>query len=152
MRGTIPDRLTHVRITRNHIHHNQKEGRGYGVVANRGAFPLIDGNTFDSNRHAIAADGLARTGYRALNNLVLRGGGKDGNSVYCWYEQHFNMHGQSGESHTGGNAGDFVEIAWNTFRGEQEYGLWPFKKTRAAFHLRGTPCDRDLFHDKRARA
>lgn len=37
-----------------------------------GAFPLIDGNVFTENRHAIAANNAsAHTSYRAWHNLVL---------------------------------------------------------------------------------
>ena len=47
--------------------------KGYGVNANSGAFPLIDGNVFYENRHAIAgtAFDVRAPGYRAWHNFVL---------------------------------------------------------------------------------
>src|SRR6266540_3984889 len=53
------------------------------------------------------------------------------------------MHGR-GEGFLGGVAGEYVDIAYNTFRGAQEYALG--LKTRAAFYLRGTPCESAGFH------
>jgi hypothetical protein len=41
-------------------------------------------------------------------------------------------------------AGEYVEIAYNTFRGDQEYALG--LRTRPAFYLRGTPCESASFH------
>src|SRR5262249_41431332 len=64
-------RLENVRVARNFIHHNRKQGEGYGVETKLGGHTLIEGNTFVSNRHAIAAGGEARTIYRAWYNLVL---------------------------------------------------------------------------------
>src|SRR5262249_35028370 len=42
-----------IRVTHNFIHHNEQQNAGYGVAANESSFPLIDGNTFLQNRHAI---------------------------------------------------------------------------------------------------
>lgn len=53
------------------VHNHNRGGGGYGVVTGYGGFPLIEGNTFLSNRHSIAADETARNGYRARFNLVL---------------------------------------------------------------------------------
>jgi len=49
-----PTRQNRVYVARDSIHHNQVEDQGYGVNANSGGFPLIEGNTFVWNRHAIA--------------------------------------------------------------------------------------------------
>lgn len=41
----------------NDIHDNQRTGFGYGILVRRGASVVIEGNTFDFNRHAIATGG-----------------------------------------------------------------------------------------------
>src|ERR1035438_8874499 len=65
-------RPTSAFISRNFIHHNQKQEAGYGIESYLGAYPFLFGNTFVSNRHAIAAGfGTSRTSYRAWYNLVL---------------------------------------------------------------------------------
>ncbi|MGH9162817.1 MAG: right-handed parallel beta-helix repeat-containing protein, partial [Vicinamibacteraceae bacterium] len=112
------------RITRNYFHHNQAAGNGYGVNVRKGAYPLIDRNTFDYNRHAISCDGRPETGYRAYGNFVLQGGHDyryEWHGIPFWvWDQHFDMHGQP---HDGGTGGLTVSISRNTFRGEQTYGL-----------------------------
>lgn len=126
-----------VRVARNFFHHNQRGGLGYGVGIGAGAYPLVDGNTFVSNRHAIAADGKARTAYRALFNLVLADAANYGNWLYSVYEHDFDMHGSDpGSHHTGGVAGNYVGIKWNTFLGTN----------RNNFDLRGVPCYLAEFH------
>jgi hypothetical protein len=60
-----------VRVLRNFLHHNARAGLGYGVTIHANGFATILGNTFLYNRHAIAADGIAGTGYAAFDNLVL---------------------------------------------------------------------------------
>ena len=71
--GTPPEPVPigRVQVVRNFIHHNTREGLGYGVSVGGDGFAEIVGNTFLMNRHAIAADGTALSGYRARNNLVL---------------------------------------------------------------------------------
>jgi hypothetical protein len=86
-----------IRIHDNFIHHNQhKGGNGYGVVTQVGAFALIERNVFDFNRHAIASNGTSdpgkETGYRAEQNLVLRGGGVHG-TFYNEHTHQFDVHG-----------------------------------------------------------
>ena len=44
-------------VARNFIHHNEMQNLGYGVEAEQGGYPLVEGNTFVSNRHSIASDG-----------------------------------------------------------------------------------------------
>jgi hypothetical protein len=129
--------LQSVRITRNYFHHNEAAGNGYGINVKFGAYPLIDRNTFDYNRHAISCDGRAASGYVADRNFVLSGGHTYCYGAACWFwDQHFDMHGYPDDGDVGGWS---ATITNNTFRGEQTYGIWPFTKTRAAFKLRGTP-------------
>jgi hypothetical protein len=84
------DNANTVRIHDNYIHHNQHpsaddcahavidgggHSAGYGVEVADGAFALIERNVFDWNRHSIAGDGKAGTGYFAFRNLILKNGG-----------------------------------------------------------------------------
>jgi hypothetical protein len=62
-------------ITANHIHHNRRAQRGYGVVMQNGeATASITCNVFSHNRHAIAGSGVAGEAYQAMANLVLPDG------------------------------------------------------------------------------
>ena len=115
-------------VARNFIHHNREYEKGYGVNANSGAFPLIDGNVFLENRHAIAAtEASAHTGYRAWHNLVLsdapiqRG---------LFYTHDFDVHGRASGG-KGGRAGGYVDLYRNTFLGTNRHN----------FEIRGTPCN-----------
>ena len=153
-----------IRITRNYFHHNRTQGRGYGVTLHRGAYALIEKNTFKDNRHAIASGGESRTGYIATLNFVYPEGTRYCKTTLgvegCWYEHHFDMHGtgDDGNGNEGGIGGEYVEISKNTFHGEQRYGPPLVKKTRAVFDLRGEPQDGVLFvnnvlsHDSRDEA
>ncbi|HMF92472.1 MAG TPA: VCBS repeat-containing protein, partial [Candidatus Angelobacter sp.] len=96
---------------------------------------------FYLNRHAIAADGTALSGYSAFFNLVL-------SDAPCYgflchdHEQDFDMHGSDPSSHhTGGYGGGAVEIARNTFLGVN----------RRNFDLRGQACALDEFHNNISR-
>lgn len=130
-----------VRVTGNYIHHNQRNSLGYGVAPHDSAAVLVEGNTFDWNRHAISSDGSAGVGYRAIYNYVLQGGSTyDGFLGVDYYNQHFDMHGTAGGD--GGIAGDLVQIFGNTVHGEQRYGgvLGVARRTRPVYQLRGYPC------------
>ena len=112
-----------IRVESNFFHHNALDGGGYGVTVGSGAFATIMGNVFDFNRHAVASDGFAKTGYIARFNYILEGGFKQGNI----YNQHFDVHGTNdtnGDDKStgyGGTAGDYYEIAYNAIRGDQGY-------------------------------
>lgn len=126
-----------IRILHNFIHHNQGDGLGYGVDIGDGAFAEIDGNVFVSNRHAIASGGADFTSYRARYNLVLFAA-----PGYGWthhVEHDFDVHGvlDTCGQHCGGQAGDYFEIAQNTFLGGNRFN----------FRLRGTPTREADFHD-----
>lgn len=102
-----------------------------------GGYAFISGNTFVSNRHAIASDGTVRSGYHAVYNLVLSSGPSYGGDDY---QQDFDVHGLGGREcghHEGGYAGSSVEVARNTFLGDNRYN----------FSLRGQACGLDTFHD-----
>jgi FG-GAP-like repeat len=98
----------------------------------------------------VTSDGWAHNGYVARFNYVLEGGFTYGSNGY--YGQHFDVHGTSSSgpgSHDGGLAGEYYQIAFNTIRGEQDYGgfLGFGKKTRAAFELRGRSTIGAYFQD-----
>jgi hypothetical protein len=124
-------------IARNFIHHNLKNGDGYGANANAGGFPFIEANTFSYNRHAIAGtNSIPKTGYRAWFNLVLSGVHR-----YNLHKTHdFDIHG-TGDNCCGGGfggiAGGYMDIYANTFLG----------KDHKNFKLRGKPCQYVEFHN-----
>lgn len=111
-------RPTNLRVVRNFIHHNNSSG--YGVVT-YGGYPLIEGNTFVSNRHSIAASNEADSAYIASFNLVLSTLPQASN----WP---FDAHG-TGSHGFGGTAGQYFQITGNTFLNTE----------RENFTLRGTP-------------
>jgi hypothetical protein len=123
-------------VVRNFIHHNRVEEEGYGVESYYGGYPFIEGNTFVSNRHAIAAGhGTVHSGYRAWNNLVLSDAPLQHpdrcilGQGFCFHVQDFDMHGTVQDSFNGccysGVGGDYVDILRNTFLGTNRpnYGL-----------------------------
>lgn len=133
-----------VRVERNFMHHNARDGGGYGVNVDGGAYVKIMGNVFSFNRHAVTASGRAYSGYTALFNYVLEGGYCEDSSTTCYYNQHFDVHGE-GDGGYGGAAGTYFQIAFNTIRGEQSYYLI---KTRPALLQRGIPAEgMDFFHN-----
>ncbi len=138
-----------LRVERNYMHHNVMHNGGYGVVVSSGGWVTINGNLFETNRHAVAATGRAFQGYAARFNYVLEGGYKQG---YAW-NQHFDVHGEtpSGKNKGyGGAAGTKFEITHNTIRGEQGYYCVPVAgctQARPAFMLRGTPTDGAFWQD-----
>lgn len=138
-------------VARNFIHHNERHDWGYGVAASDGSFPLVEGNTFIMNRHAITGDTSEHVGYRARYNLVQSAAPeytKDWGLKHE-HDQDFDMHGSGsgnsdsplspcyGVSHCGGIAGEYVEITGNTFLGTN----------RLNFFLRGTPSYLAVFAD-----
>jgi hypothetical protein len=128
-----------VRVERNYMHHNVRDGGGYGVTLSGGVYVAVVGNVFDFNRHAVAASGFAYSGYIARFNYVLEGGFKQ----KSYYNQHFDVHGTNTNDY-GGPAGVYFEIAFNTIRGEQKYYVF---KTRPAFMLRGKPAKGAYFNN-----
>jgi hypothetical protein len=146
-----------VHIVRNFIHHNERQNDGYGVETQNGGYSFIEGNTFVSNRHAIAAGGQANTVYRARQNLVLQDTPVQHKDGASWHTQDFDVHG-TGDGGFGGTAGQYFEIAQNTFLGTKTGVTWtvvpiPFSPgtTHPNFHIRGTPCFRAEYHDNVSR-
>jgi len=126
----LPPLFSNVFVARNFLHHNREQEKGYGVVTGKGGFPLIEGNTFVANRHAIAAAGGGHTGYFAGFNLVLSEAPlQDGFGPFNWHTHDFDQHG-NGDNGFGGIGGRYVNIYQNTF-----FGL-----NRANFEIRAWPC------------
>ena len=126
----VPPLFAHVFVARNFLHHNRQQEKGYGVVTGKGGFPLIEGNTFLANRHAIAAAGGGHTGYFAHFNLVLSEVPlQDGPGPFNWRTHDFDQHG-NGDNGFGGRAGRYNWIFNNTF----------FGANRANYEIRGHPC------------
>jgi hypothetical protein len=148
-----------MRVERNYIHNNAMDSGGYGVVLGNSSYATIEGNVFNYNRHDISADFRAYKGYIARFNYVLEGGFQYGSNGY--FGQHFDVHGAGTAAsraqghYDGGPAGEYFQVAFNTIRGEQDYGgfLGFGQSTRAAFELRGRPSigaeftDNFLVHD-----
>ena len=124
-------------VVRNFIHHNRMQDFGYGVEANVGGYPFIDGNTFVSNRHAIASGyGTVHSGYRAWHNLVLSDAPlQTGFGPFDFYTHDFDMHGMNCNGF-GGSGGDYVEMFQNTFLGANRHN----------YELRGNPCNSTDYH------
>lgn len=122
-----------VRIRNNDLHHNQLIGEGYGVEVSDGAYALVERNTFDFNRHAIAGDGSYGSGYFFYRNFVGTGGGQHEGFLGIDYKTHqVDMHGQDdcwGADGYCGVAGEYMDIRHNMIRYTD--GL--------AINLRGTP-------------
>lgn len=126
-----PEDAPLIRFERNYVHHNHRNGAGYGVNVGGGVYLTIAGNVFDRNRHAVSAGGYPHSGYTARHNFVLQGGyTEDGFLGIDYWNQHFDVHGTA-DSGYGGLAGELFIIEDNTVRGEQD--------GRPAFTLRGRP-------------
>lgn len=134
-----PEDVGLIRFERNYVHHNHRDGAGYGVNLGGGAYVTIEGNVFDRNRHAVSAGGLPFSGYTARHNFVLEGGyTEDGFLGIDYWNQHFDVHGTADDGY-GGLAGEHFVIERNTVRGEQD--------GRPAFTLRGAPSLGAYFRD-----
>lgn len=111
-------------ISHSYIHHNQRNGFGYGVTLYRQAEAEIYGNLFNFDRHAIAADGSAGSSYYAHDNVHM------GTAIY----HIFDAHGGSDRGDGTDIACDKVEMTNNVFLSDK----LPYKK-------RGTPAEYSLF-------
>ena len=130
-------RATPVVVARNFVHHNEAAEQGYGLNSSTGAFPFFDGNVEYLNRHSITADNNGLTGYLAQDNFVLSDTPTYGTDDH---EQDFDQHGSldlfssdegiTHTDHTGGVAGDYDQIEYNTFLGTNRHN----------YFLRGQPC------------
>lgn len=112
------------KVSHCYIHHNQRNGFGYGVVLYREAEVEICGNLFNFDRHAIAADGSAGSSYYAHDNIHM------GTAIY----HIFDAHGGSDRGDGTDVACDKVEMLNNVFLSD-----------RIPYRKRGTPTEYSLF-------
>jgi hypothetical protein len=134
-----------ITVAGNHIHHNLRHNLGYGVSVGGGAYAMIQANTFEYNRHAVASSGSPYSGYVARYNYNLEKTNFQNlapGPIGSW-PTHFDMHGCEGEGGDGGDGGEYVEIAYNTIRGDQDLALG--LGVRKAFRIRGVPRDSAWF-------
>jgi hypothetical protein len=139
-----------IHVVRNFIHHNEMANFGYGVVTGGGSLPLIQGNTFLMNRHAISGDPAPYTGYLALYNLILSPVPGYKPHTLTEREQDFDMHGSQPKNGAGcgdiqwcgGSAGQYINIQGNMFLGTSlEESIHP------SFFLRGTPTFKAMYQN-----
>lgn len=111
-------------IHHNYIHHNQRNGLGYGVSHGYGKniSSLIEFNLFNYNRHSIAGTGVPGLSYEARNNIEL------GESL----SHNFDMHGGGDRRDGTYIAGERILIHHNTFTNPQV----------RAIAIRGRPTDK----------
>ncbi len=113
-----------VKVHHCYIHHNQRNGFGYGITLYGQAEAEIYQNMFNFDRHAIAADGSAGSSYSAHDNIHF------GTAIY----HIFDAHGGSDRGDGTDIACDKVEMVNNVFLSDK----LPYKK-------RGTPTEHSLF-------
>lgn len=120
------------RIHHNYIHHNQRQGLGYGICLGSesgGLFAsaLIEYNLFDYNRHSIAGTGSPGEAYEASNNIELN------NSLSHIFDMH------SGKDRRDGSdiAGELILIHHNTFMNPKVL----------AIAIRGIPSDKAVIYN-----
>lgn len=118
-----------IRVHHNYIHHNMRDGLGYGVVLNNGS-ALVEANRMDYNRHCIAGTGSDATylkcdSYEARYNII----GPYGNQ-----NAYLNMHGGNNYHDPDRPAGKKILIHHNTF-------LTPVDPTIRAVVIQGVPSE-----------
>ena len=108
-------------VHHNYIHHNQRNGLGYGVCLGYGQSisALIEYNLFNYNRHFIAGTGVPGSNYEARHNIQLESS----------LSHSFDMHGGSDRRDGTNIAGDQISIHHNTF----------MNLTSRPIKIRGTP-------------
>lgn len=111
-----------------YIHHNQRNGLGYGVALGYGerAQALIEYNVFDYNRHSIAGTGKPGNAYEARHNVEI------GNAI----SHYFDLHGGSDRKDGTNIAGDRLSIHHNSF----------LRASQCAIVIRGVPLEEAAIH------
>ncbi|MBO5981674.1 MAG: right-handed parallel beta-helix repeat-containing protein, partial [Clostridia bacterium] len=122
--GVLVEGYKGAKVSHCYIHHNQRNGFGYGVSLYRESEVEIYGNLFNFDRHAIAADGSAGSSYYAHDNVHM------GTAIY----HIFDAHGGADRGDGTDTACDKVEMINNVFLSDR----LPYKK-------RGTPTEYSLF-------
>jgi hypothetical protein len=121
-----------IRIHDNDLHHNQQIGEGYGAEISDGAYALVEKNSFDYNRHAIAADGSYGNGYFFYRNYIGKEGGHHEALGIPYRTHQIDMHGQEdcwGAQGYCGVAGEYMDVRYNAV----------LYNAGTALRVRGTP-------------
>ncbi len=113
-------------IHHNYIHHNQRDGLGYGVCHSK-AESIIEYNLFNYNRHSIAGTGKVLEAYEARHNVEIE------HSL----SHNFDMHRGRDRGDGTDLAGEWLKIHHNTFRS---------KKVRS-LAIRGIPKEQADIHN-----
>lgn len=102
--GVLLNNVKDAHIYRNFIHHNQRNGFGYGICLSKASEAVIEYNLFNFDRHSVAADGSPGSGYIARYNIQM------GEAIYHVFDAH------GGRDRGDGTqiACDYVEMYNNT--------------------------------------
>ncbi len=122
--GVLIEGKKGVKIHHCYIHHNQRNGFGYGVTLYGQAEAEIYRNLFNFDRHAIAADGAPGSSYSAHDNIHM------GTAIYHIFD-----------AHGGADRGDGTDIACDKVEMENNV----FLSDRLPYKKRGTPAQHSLF-------
>lgn len=123
---------TGARVHHNYIHHNRRDGYGYGVVLGYSSEknPIgaaIEANLFDFCRHSVASTGRRYGSYTARYNIVLEHANASS----------FDRHGTEDPGNWyGGDGGDWTIVQNNTVR----------MTTELAVGVRGVPAKQAQVH------
>lgn len=122
--GVLIENSKGAKVHHCYIHHNQRNGFGYGAVLHGTSEAEIYRNLFNFDRHAIAADGSPGSSYSAHDNIHM------GTAIY----HIFDAHGGSDRGDGTDIACDRVDMFNNVFLSDK----LPYKK-------RGTPAEYSSF-------
>lgn len=117
-------------VHHNDVHHNQMQHRGYGVNLLNGAH-VVEWNTFDANRHAVAASGFPTCGYEARYNVC------GPTTIYHLFDMHAAREVQPGDYGDANVAGKYVKIHHNVVGTSHSN----------AVGIRGVPAEESTVHD-----
>ena len=96
-------------VSNSYLHHNRRDGLGYGVVLEGNSFITAFDNHMEYNRHCIAGTGAVGQGYHAYNNIFgISGMPNSGNTDAS---SRLDMHGDG----LNDIAGEYIEIHDNFF-------------------------------------
>ncbi len=102
---------SYVYIHHNFIHHNRRDGLGYGAGTG-GASALIEANIFASNRHSVSGSGEKGSTYEACYNILYE---DPEHTAHV-----FDMHGGTDLRDGTTRAGSYMNIHHNTVYGARQ--------------------------------